>query len=236
MSDKKAIKLSTKPDNFGDSPDELDQTMFVSTLPIQNSHSYYEDEASGLYVGVWDTTDMVEAPAPYACEEFMVLIEGAAEIKNNKTQKVETVLAGESFIIPLAYDCQWQQKGYLRKFYLISEPITDEEMPDAPVVEGIVKIKSNMQEQASVEEQRCHYRSIDGKFMVSTWERSAGSTAFERNDNHQFYFLEKGKLTLSYSDGSMQSYKSGDAFFLVKGTSCKWHADSTIFLHFAEVA
>ena len=103
------IRLSHNPDGFKDNVDDLTADMFESDLPIQHSHDYFADDEAGLYVGVWDTTEMIEAAAPYAMDEFMVVIEGAAVIRNNTTNTSETILAGESFIIPREYDCQWQQ-------------------------------------------------------------------------------------------------------------------------------
>ncbi len=121
------IRLSHNPDGFKDNVDDLTADMFESDLPIQHSHDYFADDEAGLYVGVWDTTEMIEAAAPYAMDEFMVVIEGAAVIRNNTTNTSETILAGESFIIPREYDCQWQQTGYLRKFYVIADKsLTDE--------------------------------------------------------------------------------------------------------------
>jgi uncharacterized cupin superfamily protein len=109
------IRLSTNPEGFGESPDELTPDMFASELPTQHSYEYYEDEELGLYIGVWDTDDMIEVAAPYACDEFMWLIEGECQIKNNRTGEIETVEAGTAFVIPKGYDCQWQQTGYLKK-------------------------------------------------------------------------------------------------------------------------
>lgn len=59
--------------------------MFVSSIPVQHSHAYFEDEDFGLYIGLWDTTEMVEISAPYACEEFMGLLERKAKIQRCKT-------------------------------------------------------------------------------------------------------------------------------------------------------
>jgi len=58
MSKKKIIKLSQNPEGFGEITDELEVEMFESSLPKQHTHSYFEDEVLGLYIGVWDTTDM----------------------------------------------------------------------------------------------------------------------------------------------------------------------------------
>ena len=144
MSEKKVVKLIQSPKGFGEVADELEESMFESPLPTQCTHSYYEDETLGLYIGVWDTTDMIESAAPYSCDEFMTIIEGAVEIKNNKIGKVETVTAGQSFVIPQGYDCQWHQNGYLKKFYVIYEPPA-QDLPASPVCEHIIYIDEKSQ-------------------------------------------------------------------------------------------
>ncbi|MCP4271596.1 MAG: hypothetical protein GY781_06455, partial [Gammaproteobacteria bacterium] len=71
MKKSKIIHLKTNPDGFGKTPDELTTDMFDSPIPVQNSYEYYADDNTGLYVGVWDTTDMVETAGPYPCDEYM---------------------------------------------------------------------------------------------------------------------------------------------------------------------
>ena len=129
--DRSIIRLHPNPTGFGHSADELDATEFASAIPVQHSCSAFEDDVIGLYVGLWDTEAMVETGGPYACDEFMWLLEGECHIRNNKTGDIETATAGMPFVIPRGYDCQWHQPGYLRKFYVISEH-PEEDMPAAP--------------------------------------------------------------------------------------------------------
>ena len=91
--DKSIIRLNPNPEGFGETPDTLDAEDFSSELPLQNTHSVYEDDDIGLYVGLWDTDSMVEKGGPYACDEFMWLIEGECQIRNNRTGEIETVKA-----------------------------------------------------------------------------------------------------------------------------------------------
>jgi uncharacterized cupin superfamily protein len=149
MSNQKVIRLSPNPNNFGHVHDELDPQLFVSELPVQHTHIYYEDDNIGLYIGVWDTSTMVEAAGPYPCDEFMYLLQGEVEIKNSKTGTMEKVQADEAFVIPKGYDCQWHQTGYLRKFFVISEH-PKEKIPTIPVVECIIKPQINSSTQTII--------------------------------------------------------------------------------------
>ncbi|RLA02440.1 MAG: hypothetical protein DRQ47_06770, partial [Gammaproteobacteria bacterium] len=95
MTSTKIIKFSPSPEGFGQTHDELSSGDFASDLPIQNTHSYFEDPEAGLYIGVWDTTKMSEIAGPYGCDEFMLILEGEALIRNCKTEQVESVKPGE---------------------------------------------------------------------------------------------------------------------------------------------
>ena len=103
---KAIIRLSPDPKGFGDIPDKLDAADFTSDVPVQHSHSVYKNDEIGLSVGLWDTEAMAEAGRPYACDEFMWLIEGDCQIRNNRTGEIEPVKTGtpahEGIVIPRA--------------------------------------------------------------------------------------------------------------------------------------
>ncbi len=122
------IKLEAEPHGFDLEVETLDPKMFESSLPIQHNHSFFEDQNKDLYLGLWDTTPMVEAAGPYPCDELMFLLQGEVIIKNNLSQQSQVVKAGETFVIPRGLDCQWIQQGYLKKYYVIYQPpITPQE-------------------------------------------------------------------------------------------------------------
>jgi uncharacterized cupin superfamily protein len=245
MSAKKIIKLSTAPEGFGKTADKLAPEMFVSKLPAQHSHSYYEDEVLGLYVGVWDTTDMIETAGRYACDEFMWLLEGEATIKNNKTGEMEKAKAGEPFVIPRGYDCQWHQTGYLRKFYVISES-PNEAIPQNPSFEGIIIPRADapveplacaepflIRGTAPVQRQHICYRDNTGKFLSGTWESDPFESEARPFPYNEFACVQTGSLTLIDERGEEHSFKSGDALFLPEGVVCSARATEKVRLFFA---
>ena len=256
MSDKKIIRLSPIPKNFGKVADELEDEMFESALPTQHTHSYYEDDELGLYIGVWDTTDMVENAAPYACDEFMVLLEGQACIKNIKTGELETVNAGEAFVIPKGYDCQWQQTGYLRKFYVISEH-PDEIIPVVPTFEGIINIsevhRSTSQSMTSpknidvkvtgdsfvmktgkpVKKGQHLYQDHSGHFFSGIWQSKQFETVKQAFPRNEFIYIQSGKLECIDQDNQTHTFNQGDALFIPKGTICHWRVDESVCTFYA---
>lgn len=244
--DNKAIvRLSPNAEGFGNTPDELDAGDFSSRTPVQHSHSYWEDDDIGLYIGLWDTEAMVEAGGAYACDEFMWLIEGECRIKNNKTGALDTVKAGQSFVIPRGYDCQWHQPGYLRKFYVISEH-PEEGMPAAPSFEGIVipQADADLAEVAdgtpftitsgAKPMQNLCYEDTVGRFLAGTWAAGAFESAEQPFPYHQFAYVIEGSITLVDAGGVEHVFKTGDAFFVPEGTVCR-ATTSGVRLYFAVI-
>jgi len=238
----KIIRLNPNPKGFGDNADELTQDMFVSSLPVQHSHSYYENDELGLYVGVWDTTDMIETAAPYGCDEFMTIIEGAVEIKNNKTGKIETVMAGESFVIPKGYDCQWRQQGYLRKFYVISEHPA-ESIPKAPSINGIVYIASSdiaSNSKAFIDTHDGHSKKelyVDHlqRFSTGIWRAKALTTALSPYPDNEFLLINKGDLICLDKDNIEHKFKQGDALFIPQGAICAWRVEDNVTITYVKI-
>lgn len=240
------IRLSANPEGFGESPDELTPDMFASELPTQHSYEYYEDEELGLYIGVWDTDDMIEVAAPYACDEFMWLIEGEAEIRNDKTGISEIARAGEAFIIPKGYDCQWHQIGYLRKFYVIYEH-PNEPIPDKPAYEGIVVPKADapmtvvkdtgaftLTAGATAQENIC-YTDTTGKFIAGTWTSQACAGEAQTFPYNGFAYVQDGSIYMEDEAGAVQCFSAGDAFFLPKGTLCSARVEECVTVFFVTV-
>ena len=234
MTDKKIIILNPSPDGFGETKDKLDAADFASKLPSQHTHVYYSNDSLGLYVGVWDTTDMVEIGGPYECDEFMWLLEGKADIKNNKTGAIETVKAGEAFIIPKGYDCQWQQVGYLRKFFVISQH-PNQSIPATPAFAGIIKPQVDapmsvmdvtdpfvINGTKPVQKNCSYYEDTTGQFFSGTWDSEPFTSEIKAFPCNEFVYLLEGSITLIDEEGAEHFVKAGDAFFIPQGTVCGW--------------
>jgi uncharacterized cupin superfamily protein len=238
---KAIIRLSPDPEGFGDTPDELDSTDFTSDVPLQHSHSVYHDDEIGLSVGLWDTEAMTEAGGPYECDEFMWLIEGECQIKNNSTGEIASVKAGTPFVIPKGYDCQWQQSGYLRKYYVISEHPA-EEIPAAPAHDGIVIPKADdvLTEVAedtpfavtsgAKPQQNVCYTDTTGRFFSGTWASEAFESGLRPFPYNEFAYVQDGSITLTDAEGAAQVFSAGDAFFIPEGVECSATVENSVRL------
>lgn len=243
---KSIIRLQPDPQGFGDAPDELDTADFSSAMPVQHSCDVFKDEHIGLYVGIWDTESMVEAGGAYACDEFMWLIEGECQIRNNRTGEIESVKAGTPFVIPKGYDCQWQQAGYLRKYYVISEH-PEESIPAAPTHEGIVVLNADAELVEVAEDEpfaitsgarprhKICYEDVTGRFSSGTWACRAFESKLRPFPYNEFVLVQDGSITLTDSSGSAETFNTGDAFFVPQGVECKASVTHSVRLYFAIV-
>ncbi|MFT6286743.1 MAG: putative cupin superfamily protein [Alcanivorax sp.] len=240
------IRLDSNPEGFGETADDLTEELFESSLPTQHSHEYFADDDLGLYVGVWDTDEMIETAGPYACDEFMWLIEGEAEIKNSKTGTSEKAKAGDAFIIPKAYNCQWLQKGYLRKFFVIYEH-PEEPLPDAPSHEGIIIPKADTQltaitaktpfalaAGATATESIC-YTDNTSRFVSGTWHSEAFEAPPRPFPHHEFFLVHDGSIYLTDEAGVEHVFTAGEAFFIPQGVICSAQVSDSVTIFFARL-
>lgn len=239
MSDIKIINLNEKPQGFGDIADNIENTMFVSSLPRQHTHSYYENTALGLYLGLWDTTDIIATAAPYAYDEFMIIIEGVVEIKNSQTGTVEIATTGDSIIIPQGYDCQWHQKDYLLKFRLIYQP-PEQSVSEQPTCDHIVFIDEKhanaWQETSDGFNKKVLYQSHNQKFTSGVWQANSFSTGMITFPYNEFIVLKQGSLLCTDESGVVYKISKGQALFVPQGTPCSWQAKAKTSLLFVQIS
>ena len=229
------IRLNASPPGFGAVADAIAEGVLGS--PVQHTYEFFSDDELGLYVGVWDTTDMLEPAEPYSMDEFMLVIEGKAIIKDNRRDTCTTINAGESFAIPKGYDCQWEQQGYLRKFFFIScHP--DEPVPSRPSYDGVVLPKIN---QATLkpadsnpfltdDTSKTEYTDTLGKFQVNTWMLEPFETQARLFPRYQLFAVQAGSLELVDEQQTHHHFAAGDVFFIPQGTQCAANAIQSVTL------
>jgi uncharacterized cupin superfamily protein len=236
MSKSRIVKLSHNPTDFFDITTDLDEAMFESTQPTQHRHSHYEDETLELLVGVWDSSDMTAIASPYAYDEFMIIIEGKVDIENNKTGKTETIMAGDSAVIPQGYYSQWRQQGYLRKFYIIYKP---QETPEIPVTEKVIYIDKNndipWQQTSDGHRKKILYQNNDQRFTAGIWQSNALTTGLINFPYHEFIYIKEGSLICIDEMGVPHHFTSGDALFIPQGTRCAWQIKDKVSIHFTQI-
>lgn len=92
--------------------------ILIGPAPQCRSHNAFEDDATQLRVGVWDSTPYERHGHPHKLHELMNLIEGSVILLAPDGTNVE-VNTGDSVFVPLGARCAWKSTRYVRKFYAV---------------------------------------------------------------------------------------------------------------------
>ncbi|MFK7732845.1 MAG: cupin domain-containing protein [Pseudomonadales bacterium] len=239
------IILDRNPAGFGDNPDELDPTIFASELPTQHSHAFFEDDTLGLYVGLWDTNDMIEAPGPYACDEFMLLIEGEVQVKDNQTGEFTKVVAGDAFVLPKGYDCQWHQQGYLRKFYVISEH-PEESVPEQAAEQQTIIITRTPANNGVTDSilfptidaactETLSYVDTLGRFSAGVWHSAAVDSQTVMLNHYALLCVRTGVIALATAGGEKHNVSAGQSCFIPSNAELELSVSKETTIQFCTV-
>lgn len=216
---------------------ELDAADFQSDLPEQNWHLYYEDDAAGLYVGVWTTTDMQEAFGPYPGDEFMVLLEGNVIFIDG--DGLETLVeCGDTFAVKNGLPISWKQQGFCRKFFVIHCPPDRTALKDSDFEGGINILREHelsprLTPVGDWKEAIAH--------VNDTADLEAGMRVVDHaqpvdmsSDSHEFVYVLSGRVHLK-ENGTDQIFEKGEAFFVPAGTECNWATDAHTTAFFCRI-
>ena len=216
---------------------KLDQADFQSELPDQHLHVYFENEALGLSVGVWTTTDMQEAFGPYPGDEFMWLLEGQVAMMDGDGKAIH-IKQGETFCIRNGIPTSWKQVGFLRKFYMTYEnPNAD--TPDISTADGGVLVldpaalQSGMtvmdttdpfeiKGEAPLQHDNMAFTNDAGNMFMGMWDSTAFESEMRPFPCHEFVQLLEGEITITEGDGMTHNFVGGDVFLIPEGTICSW--------------
>jgi len=95
--------------------------IFLSPLPTQYDHGYFEDASHQMFVGLWESTPFERALVPFPRNELMCILEGSVTLTDgNGTEHV--FRAGDFAYVPKGTRCSWKSTETVRKFYAIFEP------------------------------------------------------------------------------------------------------------------
>jgi uncharacterized cupin superfamily protein len=202
------------PDGAGLQPLPLDPADFQSPVPVQNYHLYFEDEALGLSVGIWDTTTMQENFGPYPTDEFILVIEGSFAMVDGKGGAV-TAKAGDSVCFRQGIPTSWKQDGYLRKIYLtLSDPGV--EIPVIVSAEGGIVVLDRPPEGNGA----LIFRNDTGNMEVSHIAAGVFRKSDAATEAHELVQVLSGKVEIAEASGPIQTFGPGQVFFIPQGTRC----------------
>ncbi|MBX8492574.1 cupin domain-containing protein [Pseudomonas cichorii] len=93
--------------------------ILIGTAPQCRSNNIFEDTASTLRIGVWDSTPYERFARPHKIHELMHLIEGSVDLQldNGPTLSVKP---GDTVFVAQGAPCKWTSTVYVRKFYAVT--------------------------------------------------------------------------------------------------------------------
>jgi len=95
--------------------------IFLSSLPTQYDHGYFEDGTHQMFVGLWESTPFERAVTPFPRNELMCILEGSVTLTDGDG-KEHMFAAGDAAYVPMGTRCSWKSTETVRKFYAIFEP------------------------------------------------------------------------------------------------------------------
>lgn len=242
--DKKVIRLEPLgPDEIGMSKMDLDPNDFQSELPLQHIHVYYENQAMGLTVGVWDTTSMQEAFGPYPGDEFMWILEG--NVRMMDTDENETIVnQGESFCVRNAIPISWKQEGFLQKIFMTYADPNSKASQIESAKGGVKVLDPELLTQGlrlmettdpfiiegDLPQQRDSllFTNDAGNMFVGMWDSTPFESEMRPFPCHEFVQLLEGEIIITEEDGSKNVFKAGESFFVPMGTPCRWETSEYV--------
>ncbi|MEB0225176.1 cupin domain-containing protein [Pseudomonas sp. 10S4] len=92
--------------------------ILIGPAPQCRSRNAFEDAATDLRVGVWDSTPYERHGRAHKLNELMHLIEGSVTLLAPAGSSV-TVSTGDSVFVPQGAPCAWKSTRYVRKVYAV---------------------------------------------------------------------------------------------------------------------
>ena len=94
--------------------------MLLGPVPACRSANAFSDTATGLRVGVWDSTPYARRAVPHRVSELMHILEGAVTLTDEFGIDVR-VAAGDTVFVPRGTLCAWTSTVPVRKIYTIQD-------------------------------------------------------------------------------------------------------------------
>jgi len=217
--------------------DPIPAEIVTSGSPVQRGHTYFSTENDRLTAGVWDCTAHDEARAPYAVDEFMMLLEGTLDIEN-EDGSMQTFRAGQGFVIPKGAVLAWKQSEYLRKFWVIHD-----NADSAPPAAGLTALLADpdaeltrMPEadaalfESEVPDMGMHvlYQDPGGKFLAGVWDSTPMTRVASTIERSELMHIVEGSGSITNADGIVFNFKAGDTFLVPVGMGYQWSSDEYV--------
>jgi uncharacterized cupin superfamily protein len=92
--------------------------ILIGPTPQCRSRNAFENAATNLRVGVWDSTPYERHGRAHKLNELMYLIEGSVTLQAPDGTSM-TINTGDSVFVAQGAPCAWKSTGYVRKVYAV---------------------------------------------------------------------------------------------------------------------
>ena len=214
---------------------EIPAESLTEGRPVQTGHTYFDDETGKLTSGVWRCTPMTSKMAPYAVNEFMLVLEGSVTIEHRNGAE-DTIRAGESFVVPKGAPCVWRQTEDIRKFYVIFDDDSGESLDGDGLVVRRPDLARALDPVGEQDESRyvggtpeqgvdVFFEDATGQMIAGVWSTTEMHTRPATFPRNELMHILEGETTITDGAGRATTYKAGDTFMVPKGMVYRW--DST---------
>ncbi|PIV80113.1 MAG: hypothetical protein COW54_00635 [Rhodobacteraceae bacterium CG17_big_fil_post_rev_8_21_14_2_50_63_15] len=192
----------------------------VAGHPVQRGHVYHERPQDGYLAGVWDCTAFTGQMEAYSVDEFMLLLEGALEMVLPDGKIVE-IRAGDAFVIPKGFMCQWRQPGFVHKIFMILDgpvpataanpSLTRITIPDLCAVRGGNAVMAT----------RLDFLNAAGTMRVAVQDCAAINIPSLSIPENQLIHVLSGTLSLSEGN-ALHSFAQGETAYIHQDNTVGW--------------
>lgn len=196
----------------------MDCASLVSGTPVQRGHLYHEIEEQGYMVGTWDCTAFTDQMMPYAVDEFMLFLEGDLTMVLPDGEEIK-IRAGDAFVIPKGFECQWKQTGYVHKIFMI----LDGAVPEADNLSLRRITLPDLTEPTcnGVSISRTDFLNAAGNMRVAVKAFGAVSQTQRLCTRHELITVLEGALQL-HDGETLHDFGKGDTVYLHQGDLVGW--------------
>ena len=203
--------------------EQMDYAALVSGEPVQRGHLYHEIEAEGYMAGVWDCTAFTDQMMPYPVDEYMLLLQGSVTMVLPDGAAVE-IKAGDAFVIPKGFMCQWKQPELVLKYFMILDGPTPAAQ-NASLQRITVPDLSRVTPEPEIMARRVDFLNAAGTLCVETVTCGAMQTPPRKANAHHLISVLEGSLTLN--DGQDDHhFAPGETAYLHKDDSAAWETSA----------
>ena len=201
--------------------EKMDYDSLVFGQPLQKGYIYHEIPEQGYMVGVWACTAFTDQMMPYSVDEYMLFLEGELTMLLPNGDGIE-IKAGDAFIIPKGFECQWQQNSSVRKFFMILDgnaPKSKNASLKQITVPNLAK-----PDNVALTTSRRDFLNNSGDMSVDVQAHGPVIQMGRTSEANELITVLHGSLQLY--DGEVQHvFSKGDTAYLHKGDMVDWKTD-----------